>query len=248
MAECYTIVSRDYMRGIVTSLLFSFVITLYASYTKDEILMSWITLYGLFLPVLVMTSLFVNLYFSSAEGCPSEVTFPEEPELRVLYGLAAGAIIIFPITLIVATLVTVPFNVQFTVATGAEAVVVAVMLQWAIAHWENGVIYFVPDTLSRLSGGGRLIFVILVGALMGSLHQWAYGNLLLTLTSTTFFTSIGLIYHGYIPLAPSREPEGFVLVHFLWNCIILANLVSTMPGILAVLGLVAFLFMTGRIR
>jgi len=234
------------MRGIIMSLLFSFVIVLYANYTKDEMLLSWLTLYGLFLPILVIFALFVNFYFSL--GCPIEKTFPEEAELNVLIGLAIGSIILFPATMFTFFIVTSPI-VRFTMTTGTEAVIIAVMLQWAITHWENGVVYFVPDALANLSGHpeSRIMFVFLVGSLIGVLHQWAYGSTILTMTSVVFFILTGLMYHGFIPYAPAREPEGYVLAHFLWNCIILANLTATMPGILAVFGIIAFLFITKRI-
>ena len=246
LGECYAIVSRDYMRGIIISLLFSFIIVLYANYTKDETLLSWLTLYGLFLPILVTTALFVNFQF--ARGCPIETTFPEEPELRILAGLAIGSLILFPSTLVAFFVVTVA-PAKFTLAEGVESVLIAVMLQWAIVHWENGVVYFVPDALANLSGqpAARPIFVVLIGSLMGVLHQWAYGNVILTLASCVFFIVTGLMYHGYIPFAPAREPEGYVLAHFVWNCTIVANLTSTMPGLLAVFGLIAFLFITRRI-
>lgn len=244
MSRCYPIVSRDYMRGIMTSLLFSFIIVLYANYTKDESLLSWITIYGLFLPILVFISIFVNYWFAS--GCPVETTFPEESELNIIFGLAIGSLILFPSTLLLFVIVAaLPSRMELV---AVDEIMMLVMLQWAITHFENGVVYFTPEALANLSGHpeARGIFVVLVGSLMGVLHQWAYRSLALTLTSVVFFVLTGLMYHGYIPYAPAREPEGYVLAHFVWNTTIATGLTSTMPGILMVLGLIAFVFISRR--
>ena len=243
-APCYAVVSRDYMRSLVLSLLFAFSAILYASYANDELLLKWSFLYGMFLPVLVVSCLLVNLYLAGARGCPSVVVLPEEPESRVVLGLAFGGVLVFlPTALLYRFLSAV--RVTFSALSGTEGLLLTLMMQWAIAHLENGVVYFVPDTLAELSGAprARLPFVLLTAALMATLHQWAYGSLALTATSLVFFTGIGLMYHGYVPYAPPREAEGYALAHFVWNALILTGLYSYLPAVIAVSAIMVVFFL-----
>ncbi len=244
MAECYAVVSRDYLRSLIIALLFAFMAILYASYANDEMLLKWSFLYGMFLPTLVVACLLIDLFLSAARGCPVTVSMPEEPESRVILGFAFGAVALFLPTIAMFRIIS-ALRVTFSALPGAEGLVLTLMMQWAIAHLENGVVYFVPDVMAGLSGAPRfkLPFVLLTAAFIAVLHQWAYGSLALTATSLVFFAGTGLMYHGYVPYAPPREAEGYALAHFVWNSLILTGLHTFFPAVIAVSAVVVVFFL-----